>query len=245
MTLFNVFIRNLKNFIRLILCLPVYKTRVQINDVNIIDNNEPLVPIIETEKLKINKDPKTPLRRSSFPTMVDQKVRKAVYENLLKASQNLPAGYKLFIFESFRPREVQLERFDFKLKQLQKEFPNLEISEIERLARLGVADPRKSFGPHQTGGAVDVTILNENNAPLNMGTDWAEFNKKTPTKNWHKIIFNKDGFKIMRNRKLLVQTMASAGFVNYPGEWWHYSYGDQAWAIYSGHKNAIYGEVKI
>jgi D-alanyl-D-alanine dipeptidase len=29
--------------------------------------------------------------------------------------------------------------------------------------------------------------------------------------------------------------------VNYPAEWWHYSYGDRMWAAYSNRRTAIYG----
>ena len=163
-------------------------------------------------------------------------------KKLVIASNLLPGDFSLFVFESFRPKEVQLERFNFKLKQLQEKFPNLETSEIERRARLGIADPRHGVGPHQTGGAVDVTILDKNNEPLDMGTDWAEFNNYTPTKNWHKLICRKNGFTIMKNRALLLKVMKDSGFVNYPGEWWHYSYGDQAWATYTGNKNAFYSE---
>ena len=247
--------RKLKNFIRKNLGLPVYKNRVEINAVPIVDRKELLVPIIETLKLKINKDPHTPLRKSSFPAMTDHKLRKTVYDKLVEASEKLPEGYTLFVFESFRPYAVQLERFNFKVAKLREKFPHLPQTEIERRARMGVADPR-SGAPHQTGGAVDVTILDTRNIPrpaspfgqaLNMGTDWAEFNKRTPTKNWPYLLFARTvlaSFTIMRNRDMLVRAMTSAGFVNYPGEWWHYSYGDRAWACYSGKSEAMYGSVE-
>jgi D-alanyl-D-alanine dipeptidase len=35
--------------------------------------------------------------------------------------------------------------------------------------------------------------------------------------------------------------MTGAGFVNYPYEWWHYSYGDRYWAFVKGTRPAIYG----
>ncbi len=241
-----MFSRNFKNFIRKNLGLPVYKTREEINAVPIVENGELLVPITETRKLKINKDPHTPLRKSSFPAMTDHKLRGAVYDKLVKASEKLPEGYTLFVFESFRPYAVQLERFNFKVAKLREQFPHLAQTEIERRARMGVADPR-SGAPHQTGGAVDVTILDGKGVPLNMGTDWAEFNKRTPTKNWPYLLFARKvlaSFAIMHNRDMLVRAMTSVGFVNYPGEWWHYSYGDRAWACYSGKSEAIYGSVE-
>ena len=33
------------------------------------------------------------------------------------------------------------------------------------------------------------------------------------------------------------------GLVNYPTEWWHWSYGDRYWALISGADAALYGPV--
>ena len=37
--------------------------------------------------------------------------------------------------------------------------------------------------------------------------------------------------------------MCKQDFVNYPGEWWHFSVGDREWIVYSGLKDqsARYG----
>jgi hypothetical protein len=43
-----------------------------------------------------------------------------------------------------------------------------------------------------------------------------------------------------RNRDLLGAALASAGFVNYPTEWWHWSYGDRYWAFTTGNRYARY-----
>jgi len=37
--------------------------------------------------------------------------------------------------------------------------------------------------------------------------------------------------------------MEDQGFVNYPYEWWHYSYGDKYWG-YVKNKTAIYDTVE-
>ena len=44
------------------------------------------------------------------------------------------------------------------------------------------------------------------------------------------------------NRKILIRVMRRAGFVNYPREWWHWSYGDKCWAAVKK-INSIYGIV--
>lgn len=33
------------------------------------------------------------------------------------------------------------------------------------------------------------------------------------------------------NREILIQCLEKVGFVNYPTEWWHWSYGDCYWAF--------------
>ncbi|GAA0656641.1 hypothetical protein GCM10009548_24160 [Streptomyces malaysiensis subsp. malaysiensis] len=32
------------------------------------------------------------------------------------------------------------------------------------------------------------------------------------------------------NRAIMIEALSSAGMVNYPTEWWHWSYGDRYWA---------------
>jgi D-alanyl-D-alanine dipeptidase len=47
--------------------------------------------------------------------------------------------------------------------------------------------------------------------------------------------------KARANRALLYSLMIQAGFTNCYEEWWHYSYGDTAWAARAGKAFAIYG----
>ena len=47
--------------------------------------------------------------------------------------------------------------------------------------------------------------------------------------------------RALGNRRLLYHVMVSAGFTNYPDEWWHFDYGNQNWALMSGRKAAVYG----
>jgi len=39
------------------------------------------------------------------------------------------------------------------------------------------------------------------------------------------------------------EDLHAAGLVNYPTEWWHWSYGDRYWAMATGAPAAIYGPV--
>jgi D-alanyl-D-alanine dipeptidase len=40
---------------------------------------------------------------------------------------------------------------------------------------------------------------------------------------------------------ILADAMNAAGLVNYPAEWWHWSYGDRYWAFQASHGTALYG----
>ena len=42
---------------------------------------------------------------------------------------------------------------------------------------------------------------------------------------------------------LLADALGGAGFVNYPTEWWHWSFGDRYWAYLTGRHAARYGAV--
>ena len=37
---------------------------------------------------------------------------------------------------------------------------------------------------------------------------------------------------------------AAAGLVNYPTEWWHWSYGERYWAFSAGADHAVYGPIE-
>jgi hypothetical protein len=47
-----------------------------------------------------------------------------------------------------------------------------------------------------------------------------------------------------RNRDLLIDTMESVGFSNCVDEYWHYSYGDSAWAVRMGQPVSWYGLIE-
>ena len=43
-----------------------------------------------------------------------------------------------------------------------------------------------------------------------------------------------------KNRKIMNRALSAVGFVNYPAEYWHWSYGDRNWAYYKKQAHAIY-----
>lgn len=49
------------------------------------------------------------------------------------------------------------------------------------------------------------------------------------------------GVDARRHRDMLSTALSAAGLVNYPTEWWHWSYGDRSWALPTGAAAALYG----
>ncbi|MEA1973540.1 MAG: M15 family metallopeptidase, partial [Candidatus Cloacimonadota bacterium] len=49
----------------------------------------------------------------------------------------------------------------------------------------------------------------------------------------------------LKNRRILYWAMIEEGFENYPDEWWHYSFGDQMWAMLYGNSDAYYSCIEM
>ncbi len=166
-------------------------------------------------------------------------LRKSVVEKLQKIQNSLPENYNLKILDAFRPLERQKELWSCKFAINKKKNPHLTDNQIKEITRKQSANPMEGgYGGHQTGGAVDLTLCNNNGADYNMGTEYIEFNEKTKT---NSVLKNEMAEK---NRKLLLQLMLGQGFINFPLEWWHYCYGDRMWAAYSKKKCAFYAMVE-
>ena len=123
---------------------------------------------------------------------------------LISANENfLKLGYKIKIFDCYRPVSVQ--------KQMWK------IVNDPRY----VADPAKG-SIHNRGGAVDLTLLDRNGNELDMGTPFDYFGKKAG----HDF---KDLPKaVLKNRELLKKVMLENHFTAFESEWWHYNLKDAA-----------------
>lgn len=165
--------------------------------------------------------------------------RSEVIARLCSAAKHLKekSGQKLFIYELYRSPENQEKLRNRDREEIVQAHP--EYNEAQILAALNRVSAGVGGSGHQTGGAVDLTICDANGTALDMGTRYLEHNEKTQT-----------GYKGIneeqrRNRNLLVQVMRAAGFVNYPGEWWHFCYGDKMWAAYARKPYAIYGDAAL
>ncbi len=198
----------------------------EIKKIRINETNEPLVEITETEKVKLLRD-----HKYLYPHL-----RKGAQELLYVASDNLPDGHKLLVVTAYRPIWMQKELYRRREKQMAKAHPFLMIFQYPKWRKMVNRYTSPPGGSsHQYGGAVDVTVIDPAGNRLDMGTTLTDYGVKVHTEN--DLITEEQ----RSNRKLLYNAMTKAGFVNYPLEWWHYSYGDRMWAAYSSREDCFYG----
>lgn len=181
-------------------------------------------------------------------------LRNKVFEKLIKAHEKLPEGYKFVIFDAWRPIKVQKRLYKMIKEKLTKNYPSKNKEKIKKMATNYVALPsskKESPSPHTTGGAVDLSIVNEKGRLLKMGTEFDTANKKSNINYYEEKYENnkkltKEEKNILKNRRLLYNIMTSVGFTNFPKEWWHYDYGNQNWVYFTekNNLNAIYGKTE-
>lgn len=89
---------------------------------------------------------------------------------------------------------------------------------LERSALLAEGYIARRSG-HSTGFSVDVTLTDSRGVERDMGTPFDFFDPLAAT--------SSGGIpaRVAERRRILVEAMALAGFVNYRREWWHFSLG--------------------
>jgi D-alanyl-D-alanine dipeptidase len=159
-------------------------------------------------------------------------VRTAVAQKLHLAQVRLKPNENFIIYSAYRPIEVQIEHYKSMLTKVSGEYPKWSDKEILKETSKRIAPP-DIIPPHTTGSAIDLGI-SLNGKPLKMGTKYKQFNKKTQTDSLEITSQEK------KNRQYLLELMSDQGLINYPTEWWHFSYGDRYWAAVTGAKHSIY-----
>ncbi len=148
------------------------------------------------------------LKQVVYPC-ADCLLRKQVADALILANAELQKkGFRIKFYDCYRPIDVQ--------KQMWKIYPNAQY----------VANPYKSGSMHNRGGAVDITLVDQNGKELDMGTGFDHFGKEA-----HHDFTNLDE-QVLTNRKILKEAMEANGFKSIRTEWWHYSFkGSQPFSL--------------
>lgn len=130
----------------------------------------------------------------------DAYLRYGTLKKLKAVSEDLAElGLYLKIWDGFRPVSAQ-----FKLWEI---YPNSTY----------VANPNVGFSSHSRGNTVDLTLVDENGAELEMPTEFDDFSAKADRD------YSDCTETEANNAKILEILMEKHGFTGYFGEWWHYS----------------------
>ncbi|GLU53158.1 D-alanyl-D-alanine dipeptidase [Dyadobacter frigoris] len=120
--------------------------------------------------------------------------------------------FKLLVYDAARPNSAQYKLWDA--------LDDLKIP--PRSKTQYVADP-KIGSNHNFGCAIDLTVVDENQKPLDMGTSYDFFGPLAyPRSEQEMLRQGKLTSKQIANRNILRKAMIKAGFTVNTTEWWHF-----------------------
>jgi len=223
-----------------------------IREIPVVDDGSPLVDLRDVGLRVVASAPPLPLGAqtsvrmplSSLPDLPDVRrlphvhTRATLAERLAAADANLPSGIRLLAVEGLRSAAVQVAIHDAYRQALRRAQPWLEGDELDLLTSRFVAPPR--IAPHVAGAAEDLTLAGPA-GPLDLGT----LVDSTPEESGGACYLDSPAIsaEAREHRAILAGALGDVGLVNYPTEWWHWSFGDRYWAHVVGHPFAIHGPV--
>ena len=162
-------------------------------------------------------------------------LRKRVADMLNCAQASLPPGFRFKIGTALRTLAMQKGGWDRYLDRMREEHPVWPLSALRRATNKYFAPYDQKAPPgHCTGGAVDVVLVDMSGEPVDV---------TAPTQGWEAAYTwsGKLAPESRVNRMVMVEAMLAAGFSNCRDEYWHYSWGDSAWAVRVGEYECPYG----
>ncbi|MGR9071680.1 MAG: M15 family metallopeptidase [Gammaproteobacteria bacterium] len=190
-------------------------------------------------------------------------VREGVLKRLVRAASLLSLerpGCNLLIYDAYRPLAVQdfMVKYEFTKLALSRRIDPARADDETRKRLLDEVltiwskpDPDPAAPPpHSTGAAIDLTIVDASGNRLDMGGDIDEIGAVSLPRHFADAAPGTPEAGFHANRDLLNRVMAEAGFRRLPHEWWHFSFGDQVWALLERLDNpdrpptALYGRVE-
>lgn len=214
---------------------PVLKPYQQ---VPIQECGEPLVPIplehFATESPHPYQKLGAPYGATS-PYHLRQSVLTALIAVQAQLQQQQP-GWRLQIFDAYRPVAVQQFMVDHTFAQVIRE-RNLSPTALSDYQRQAIWQDVYQFWavpnldpttppPHSTGAAIDLTLIDATGKPVDLGSPIDELSPRSYPDHYS----NQPEQPYHNRRELLRDVMHTAGFRRHPQEWWHFSLGDQMWA---------------
>ncbi len=188
-------------------------------------------------------------------------LRQSVLTKLHQAQQQLQTlkpGWQIQIFDAYRPVPVQqfmvdhtfaeeLQKLGWEADRLTPDQTNSLWEQVHQFWAVPSDNPATP-PPHSTGAAIDVTLIDGQLQPVDMGSPIDEISPRSHPDHFA----NQDSAaaQTFHQHRIILQTaMESSGFLRHPREWWHFSWGDQVWAWLKNEQNptvqtfARYGRV--
>lgn len=138
-------------------------------------------------------------------------LHRQAYEKFMEAKSILKTkvgGCKFLIYDALRPWRFQVAMFARVKGTLHEPY---------------IANPDRG-SLHNYGLAIDLTLIDSNGMPLDMGSGFDEFSEiSQPQLEPELLKLGRLTPKQIENRLLLRETMSRAGFEVIPNEWWHFN----------------------
>ncbi|MBQ1029965.1 M15 family metallopeptidase [Micromonospora parva] len=198
------------------------------------DDGDEFVDLREVPELRLD-------GRAADPAGAYARLRAGVVDRLLAAQRALPGGLRLLVVEGYRPYRAQLAIFTGYRDELRRRHPDWSPERLHRETTKFVSPVE--VAPHSTGGAVDLTLCTDDGVEVDLGTAI----DATPEDSADACFTDAPAIvgAARRHRQIMVDALGGAGMVNYPTEWWHWSYGDRYWALITGAPCTRYGPVDL
>ncbi|WP_371749575.1 dipeptidase [Streptomyces sp. NBC_01283] len=164
-------------------------------------------------------------------------LREGVAWRLARAARLLPEGLRFLVTEGYRPLALQIQYFDEYAAELRRANPDWSDAYLHQQTSRSLSPPE--VGPHVAGAAVDLTLRTTSGAELDLGTPVNASPEESDGACYMDSALISPTAR--RNRRTLTAALSTAGLVNYPTEWWHWSYGDRYWALATEAPTATYG----
>ena len=210
--------------------------------VRIIDNQEPTINLKDQREIAFGPSPEIPNNQDY--TLI----RKSVYEKLKQAQALLPKNLHFCLYEGYRSLSLQKFLFEKRYEKVKLQHPDWSADQIfiestKLVSPVVNQDGSTNIPPHSTGAAIDIYLVNDQGEYVDMGIhpkDWMKDLDGSVSITSSPIISP----EAEQNRKIMSQALSAVGFVNYPTEYWHWSYGDRYWAYEKKQPHAIYGSLQ-
>lgn len=200
---------------------------------------EPMIDLLTQDFILVGPSPEIP------DNMDYTKLRLTVYQKLVAAQKLLPLGLRFCLYEGYRSLALQEKLFNDRYNLLKNKYTSWSHEQlfqetVKLISPVLNLDGSPNIPPHATGAAFDVYLIDDQGMALDMGIkpeDWM----KDIDGSLSQTFSTKISDHAKKYRAIMSQALEEMGFVNYLGEYWHWSYGDKYWAYHVGQTFAIYG----